>query len=78
MPMVMEMIIATLIIQKIATSIDNSLPAGTEQLRINCSACVLQHFPNALFSIRTRDRNHVEKFAVELRRLKYVKSVEEL
>ncbi len=35
-------------------------------------------FPNALFSIRTKDRNHVEKFAVELRRLKYVKSVEEL
>ncbi|MBQ2987507.1 MAG: MgtC/SapB family protein [Clostridia bacterium] len=34
--------------------------------------------PNALFSIRTKDRNHVEKFAVELRRLKYVKSVEEL
>ena len=35
-------------------------------------------YPNALFSIRTKDRNHVEKFAVELRRLKYVKSVEEL
>ena len=35
-------------------------------------------FPNALFSIRTKDRNHVEKFAVEMRRLKYVKSVEEL
>lgn len=34
--------------------------------------------PNALFSIRTKDRDHVERFAVELRRLKYVKSVEEL
>ncbi len=35
-------------------------------------------FPNALFSIRTKDRDHVAKLAVELRRLKYVKSVEEL
>ena len=34
--------------------------------------------PNALFSIRTKDRDHVAKLAVELRRLKYVKSVEEL
>ncbi len=35
-------------------------------------------FPNALFSIRTKDRDHVTKLAVEFRRLKYVKSVEEL
>jgi hypothetical protein len=35
-------------------------------------------FPNALFSIRTKDRDHVAKLVVELRRLKYVKSVEEL
>jgi len=34
--------------------------------------------PNAIFSIRTKDRDHVSKLAVELRRLKYVKSVEEL
>ena len=35
-------------------------------------------FPNALFSIRTKDRDHVSTLAVEMRRLKYVKSVEEL
>lgn len=35
-------------------------------------------FPNALFSIRTKDKDHVSKLAVEFRRLKYVKSVEEL
>ena len=35
-------------------------------------------FPNALFSIRTKDKDHVAKLAVEMRRLKYVKSVEEL
>ncbi|MBQ3490493.1 MAG: MgtC/SapB family protein [Clostridia bacterium] len=34
--------------------------------------------PNALFSIRTKDRDQVSRLAVELRRLKYVKSVEEL
>ena len=34
--------------------------------------------PNALFSIRTKDRDQVAMLAVELRRLKYVKSVEEL
>ena len=34
--------------------------------------------PNALFSIRTKDRDQVARLAVELRRLKYVKSVEEL
>jgi putative Mg2+ transporter-C (MgtC) family protein len=35
-------------------------------------------YPNALFSIRTKDRDHASKLAVELRRLKYVKVVEEL
>ena len=35
-------------------------------------------YPNALFSIRTKDRDHIAKLAVEFRRLKYVKSVEEL
>ena len=35
-------------------------------------------FPNALFSIRTKDRDQVVKLAVEIRRLKYVRSVEEL
>ena len=35
-------------------------------------------YPNALFSIRTKDRDHASKLAVELRRLKYVKLVEEL
>ena len=35
-------------------------------------------YPNALFSIRTKDRDHIAKLPVELRRLKYVKSVEEL
>ena len=35
-------------------------------------------YPNALFSIRTKDRDHVARLAVELRRLKYVKSIEEL
>jgi putative Mg2+ transporter-C (MgtC) family protein len=34
--------------------------------------------PNAIFSIRTRDRDHASKLAVEVRRLKYVKMVEEL
>ena len=35
-------------------------------------------YPNALFSIRTKDRDRASKLAVELRRLKYVKSIEEL
>lgn len=35
-------------------------------------------YPNALFSIRTKDRDQVLKLAVEIRRLKYVRSVEEL
>ena len=35
-------------------------------------------FPNALFSIRTKDRDQVLKLAMEIRRLKYVRSVEEL
>ena len=35
-------------------------------------------YPNALFSIRTKDRDHIATLPVELRRLKYVKSVEEL
>jgi hypothetical protein len=35
-------------------------------------------YPNALFSIRTKDRDHIAKLPVEIRRLKYVKSVEEL
>ena len=35
-------------------------------------------YPNALFSIRTKDRDHIEKLAVEIRRLKYVKTVEDL
>ena len=34
--------------------------------------------PNAIFSIRTKDRDHASKLAVEVRRLKYVKMVEEL
>ena len=34
--------------------------------------------PNAIFSIRTKDRDHASKLAVEVRRLKYVKLVEEL
>ena len=52
---------------------------GHKIVKMQIGKCESENdFPNALFSIRTKDRNHVEKFAVELRRLKYVKSVEEL
>lgn len=52
---------------------------GHKIVKMQIGKCESENdFPNALFSIRTKDRDHIAKLAVELRRLKYVKSVEEL
>ena len=52
---------------------------GHKIVKMQIGKCESENdFPNALFSIRMKDRDHIAKLAVELRRLKYVKSVEEL
>ena len=52
---------------------------GHRVVKMQLGKCESENeLPNAIFSIRTRDRDHASKLAVEVRRLKYVKLVEEL
>ena len=52
---------------------------GHRVVKMQLGKCESENeLPNAIFSIRTRDRDHASKIAVEVRRLKYVKLVEEL
>ena len=52
---------------------------GHRVVKMQLGKCESENeLPNAIFSIRTRDRDHASKLAVEVRRLKYVKMVEEL
>lgn len=52
---------------------------GHKIVKMQIGKCESENdFPNALFSIRTKNRDHIAKLPVELRRLKYIKSVEEL
>lgn len=58
---------------------DKMKEEGHKIVKMQIGKCESENdLPNALFSIRTKDRDHASKLAVELRRLKYVKSVEEL